>query len=215
MVIRSFRTLSLAPDLISQLGADLLAIRCDKSLPETSINPYNLAFCTQFGAFLLEDQFDPHASLVHSETNRRASLPAVAPKAIHMGGLVDRNRDLRHSRCEDQAQIKRRPFKLFDFHKAIVKRGDLASQQGHRLDLSLFLRANDFFGLLGGALSQTSGDLETIDGAAGDDFISQRGGEILHRPETLDEVVDDIHVEEQKEVKLSDLARIGGGEINA
>jgi hypothetical protein len=28
-------------------------------------------------------------------------------------------------------------------------------------------------------------------------------------------VVDDIHVEEQKEVKLSDLAHIGGGEVNA
>jgi len=54
-----------------------------------------------------------------------------------------------------------------------------------------------------------------IDGAAGDDFIGERGGEILHRPETLDEVIDDIHVEEQKEAKLSDLAHIGGGEINA
>src|SRR5215510_465212 len=180
MVIRSFRTLSLAPDLISQLGADLLAIRCDKSLPETSINPYNLAFCTQFGAFLLEDQFDPHSSIVHSETNRQASLPAVAPKAIHMGGLVDRNCDLRHSRSEAEGQIKRRPFELFNFHEAIIQGGHLATQQGHRLDLSFFLRADDFFGLLSGALSQTSGDLEPIDGAAGDDFIGERGSEILH-----------------------------------
>jgi hypothetical protein len=72
---------------------------------------------------------------------------------------------------------------------AIVQRGHLATQQGHRLDLSIFLRADDLFGLLGGALSQTSGDLEPIDGAACDDFIGERGGEILHRPETLDEIV--------------------------
>jgi hypothetical protein len=109
MVIRCFRTLSFAPDLISQLGADLLAIGCDKSLPKASIYPDNLAFCPKFGALLLEDQFDPYSALVHSETNRRAGLSAVAPKAIHMRCLVDRNRDLRHSRSEAQTQVKRRP----------------------------------------------------------------------------------------------------------
>ena len=152
MVIRCFRTLAFAPDLISQLGPDLLAIGCDKGLPESTIYPDHFAFRPRFGAFLLEDQFDPHPSLVHSETNRRAGLPALAPKAIHMSGLVDRNRDLRHSRCEVQAQVKSLPFELFYFHEAIVQRGHLATQQGHRLDLSIFLRADDFLGLLGGAL---------------------------------------------------------------
>ena len=33
------------------------------------------------------------------------------------------------------------------------------------------------FGLPGGALRQTGGDLEVVDGAAGHDFIGQRGGE--------------------------------------
>jgi len=32
------------------------------------------------------------------------------------------------------------------------------------------------FGLPGGALRQTSGDPEVVDGAAGHDFIGQRGG---------------------------------------
>src|SRR5262245_49130976 len=69
-----------------------------------------------------------------------------------VSGLVDRNRDLKHSRCEDQAQVKRRSLELFDFYEAIVQSGYLATQQGHRLDLSIFLRADDFLGLLGGAL---------------------------------------------------------------
>src|SRR5262245_13214290 len=77
--------------------------------------------------------------LVHSEADRRAGLPAVAPKAIHMGGLVDRNRVLRHSGSEAQSQVKRRPFELFDFHEAIIQGGHLATQQGHRLDLPFFL----------------------------------------------------------------------------
>src|SRR5215468_11888911 len=110
MVIRSFRTLPLAPDLISQLGPDLLSIGCDKSLPEASIYPDDFTFRPQFGAFLLEDQFDPHSALVHSEADRRAGLPALALKPIHMRGLVDRNRDPRHSGSEDQAQVKRCPF---------------------------------------------------------------------------------------------------------
>jgi len=152
VVIRCLRTLAFAPDLISQLRADLLAVGCDKGFSESAIYPDHFAFRPQFGTSLLEDQFDPHSLPVHPETNRRAGSPAVAPKAIHMGGLVDRNRDLRHSRCEDEAQVKRRSFELFDLHEAIVQRGDLATQQWHGLDLSIFLRADDFLGLLGGAL---------------------------------------------------------------
>src|SRR5262245_22125066 len=152
MVIRSFRTLTLAPDLIPRFGADLLPIGCDKGFSEAAIYADHFAFRPQFGAFFLEDQFDPHSALVHPEANRRAHLPALAPKAIHMGGLVDRNRDLRHSRSETEAQVKSLPFELFDLHEAIIQGGHLATQQGHRLDLSIFLRADDFLGLLGGAL---------------------------------------------------------------
>lgn len=97
MTMRSFRAFVFAPDLVPQLGADLLAIGCNKGLSETAIYPDDLAFRPQSGVFLLEDQFDPHPSLVHPETNRRADPPAVAPKAIHMGGLIDRNRDLRQT----------------------------------------------------------------------------------------------------------------------
>src|SRR6266511_3895399 len=99
----SLRAFVFAPDLISQLGADLMAIRCDKGLPEAAINPDDFTFRPQFGAFFLEDQFDPHASPIHPEANRRAGLPAVAQKAIHMGGLVDRDRDLRQSRGEAES----------------------------------------------------------------------------------------------------------------
>jgi len=76
---------------------------CDKGFSETAIYADHFAFHPQFGAFFLEDQFDPQPSLVHPQTNGRAHLPAVSPKAIHMGGLVDRNRDLRHSRSEAHA----------------------------------------------------------------------------------------------------------------
>jgi hypothetical protein len=38
------------------------------------------------------------------------------------------------------------------FHEAIIQSGYLATQQGHRLDLSFFPRADDLFGLLSGAL---------------------------------------------------------------
>ena len=155
MATRSLRAFAFAPDLISQLGADLLAVGCDKGFSEAAIDPDDFTFRPQFGAFFLEDQFDPHSALVHPKADRRAGLPAVAPKAIHMGGLVDRNRDLRHSGSEDQAQVKSPPFELFDLHEAIIQGGHLATQQGHSLDLPFFLRANDFFGLLGCALGQT------------------------------------------------------------
>ena len=97
-------------------------------LSESAIYPDHFAFRPQFGTSLLEDQFDPHSLSVHTETNRRAGSPAVAPKTIHMGGLVDRNRDLSHSRCEPQGQIKSLSLELFDLHEAIVQRGDLATQ---------------------------------------------------------------------------------------
>src|SRR5262252_10297348 len=136
MVIRRLRSLAFAPDLISQLHADLLAVGCDKGLSESTIYPDHFAFRPQFGAFLLEDQFDPHSLPVHPETNRRAGSPAVAPKAIHIGSLVDRNRELRHSRSQPQGQIKSLSLELFDPHEAIVQRDDLATQQWHGLDLS-------------------------------------------------------------------------------
>src|SRR5262245_17674450 len=132
-----------------------------------------------------------------------------------MGGPVDRNRELRYSRREDQTQVKSLPFELLDFHEAVVQSGDLATQQGHRLDLSIFLRVDDFLGLLGCALGQTSGDLEAIDGAAGSDFVGERGGEILYRPETLDEVIDDIHVEQERGLQCRDLPGIGLSQVNA
>jgi hypothetical protein len=97
-----------------------------------------------------------------------------------MRGSIDRNRDLRQSRSEAEGQVESRPFELFDFHEAIIQSGDFPAQQGHRLDLSFFLRADNLFGLLGGALRQTGGDLEPVNGPAGYDFVGQRGGEILH-----------------------------------
>jgi len=45
---------------------------------------------------------------------------------------------------------------------------------------------------------QAGGDLEAIDRAAGDDFIGERGAVILHRPETLDEVVHHIDIEQER-----------------
>jgi len=45
---------------------------------------------------------------------------------------------------------------------------------------------------------QTSGDLEAIDRSAGDDFIGERGAEILHRLETLDEIVHHIDIEQER-----------------
>jgi hypothetical protein len=139
MATRSLRAFVFAPDLVPQLGADLLAVGRDEGFPEAAIYPDDLAIRPQFGAFLLEDQFDPHSSLVHPETNRRADLPAVAPKAIHMGGLANRDCDLRHSGSEDEAQVNRLSFKLFDLHEAIIQGGDFTTKQGHRLDLSFSL----------------------------------------------------------------------------
>src|SRR5215510_3066698 len=80
--------------------------------------------------------------------------------------------------------------------------------------LSFFLRPNDLFGLFGGALRQTSSDLETIDGAAGDEFLGQRSGEILHRPETLDEVVHHIYIEQEKGSQCRDLSDICLSQVN-
>src|SRR5215472_18116553 len=120
VVIRCLRTLAFAPDLISQLRADLLAVGRDKGLSESTIYPDHFAFRPQFGTSLLEDQFDPHSLPVHPETNRRAGSPAVAPKAIHMGSLVDRNRDLRRSRSEPQGQIKSLSLELFDLQQVAV-----------------------------------------------------------------------------------------------
>ena len=97
-------------------------------LSESAIYPDHFAFRPQFVTSLLEDQFDPQSLPVHPETNRRAGSPAVAPKAIHMGSLVDRNRELSHSRSQPQGQIKSLPLELFDLHEAIVRRGDLATQ---------------------------------------------------------------------------------------
>ena len=62
---------------------------------------------------------------------------------------------------------------------------------------------------------QASGDLEAIDRAAGDDFIGERGAEILHRPETLDEVVHHIDIEQKKHPQRRDLPGIGLSQVNA
>jgi len=62
---------------------------------------------------------------------------------------------------------------------------------------------------------QTSGDLEAIDGATGSDFIGERGAEILHRPETLDEVVHHIDIEQRKNPQRHDLPGIGLSRVNA
>jgi len=62
---------------------------------------------------------------------------------------------------------------------------------------------------------QASGDLEAIDRAAGSDFIGERGAEILHRPETLDEVVHHIDIEQKKNPQRRDLPGIGLSQVNA
>ena len=54
--MRFLRAFVDANDLISQLGADLLAVGCDEGLPEAAIYPDDFALCPQFRAFFLEDQ---------------------------------------------------------------------------------------------------------------------------------------------------------------
>jgi hypothetical protein len=66
--------------LISQLRADLLAVGRGKGFSESAIYPDHFAFRPQFGASLLEDQFDPHSLPVHTdirlmEMKRRYKVP--------------------------------------------------------------------------------------------------------------------------------------------
>jgi hypothetical protein len=55
VAICPLRAFIFAPDLVSQLGADLLAIGSDKGFPEAAVKPDDFAFSPQFGALALED----------------------------------------------------------------------------------------------------------------------------------------------------------------
>jgi hypothetical protein len=48
--MRSLRAFVFAPDLISQLGADLLAVGRDKGFSEAAIDPDDFTFRPQFSA---------------------------------------------------------------------------------------------------------------------------------------------------------------------